>query len=417
MITGFASIPSQAGPALQPLTSPDPQIIDMIQQVNESQLYYYDSHLTAFGPHYTGTETSMRVSQYIYDEFQAMGLAVEFHNWTFHNFTDRNVVATLPGTNPASNATFIFCAHHDTAAVSPGGDDDGAGVSVVLATAKILSQYTFNYTIRFITFSGEEQGLFGSYVYARDMSRRSDNIVAAIDVDSIGFTRTTRDERTIAFSYLKRSKWIVDFGARVSMLYRNQTNMTVSPGPLIGGILLSDFHSFDWNGFDTIYVCGMALTPLYHTENDTSDKVNWPYVTKITKLLLAVVAECASTPIELQVFIATPYQGYVYVSNNPQLSLDSVKNFRLREFGLWGSTIIFGRTTLTIKVISPNDPVNVIFCLDGIMQEVLYGNASSYSWVIHKSNNYPLSGKHVVQVYVMSENVASDEINIIIYQL
>ena len=147
LLTGFASYPIQAGPALQPLTSPDPQIIDMIQQVNESQLYYYDSHLTAFGPHVTGTETSMKVSQYIYDEFHTIGLAVEFHNWTFDELTDRNVVATLPGTDLSSNATFVFCAHHDTIRNSPGADDDGSGVAAVLATAKILSQYSFKYTI------------------------------------------------------------------------------------------------------------------------------------------------------------------------------------------------------------------------------------------------------------------------------
>jgi len=138
IITGFACIPIQAGPVQQPLTSPDPDIIDMIQQVNESLLYYYNTHLTAFGPHYTGTENSMKVSQYIYDEFQMMGLSVEFHNWTFDDLTDRNVVATLPGTDTSSNGIFIFCAHHDSKEISPGADDDGSGVAAVLATAKIL---------------------------------------------------------------------------------------------------------------------------------------------------------------------------------------------------------------------------------------------------------------------------------------
>ena len=180
----------------------------------------------AFGPRVTGTETSLKVSQYIYDEFQAMGLSVEFHNWTFDDFTDRNVVATLPGTDTSSNATFIICAHHDTVRRSPGADDDGSGVAAVLTTAKILSHYSFNYTIRFITFSGEEEGLYGSYMYARDASQRGDNIVAVINSDMIGFANTTEGGRTLVFVCPERSKWIGDFVTTVSTLYRNQTNMT-----------------------------------------------------------------------------------------------------------------------------------------------------------------------------------------------
>ena len=131
--------------------------------------------------------------------FTRWGLSVEFHNWTFDDFTDRNVVATLPGTDTSSNAIFIFCAHHDTVAISPGADDDGSGVAAVLATAKILSQYSFNYTIRFITFSGEEDGLYGSYMYAHNASQRGDNIVAVIDADMIGYANTTEGGRTHYF--------------------------------------------------------------------------------------------------------------------------------------------------------------------------------------------------------------------------
>ncbi|VVB60608.1 Peptidase family M28 [uncultured archaeon] len=419
LLTGFASVPSQAGPALQPLTSPDPQIIDMIQQVNESLLYYYNTHLTAFGPRYTGTENCTKASQYIYDEFQAMGLSVKFHNWTFDKFTDRNVVATLPGTDTSSNAIFIICAHYDTVEISPGAIDDGSGVSAVLATAKILSQHSFNYTIRFIAFSGEEVGLYGSYLYARDVSRRGDNIVGVINLDEIGYSNTMEGGRTFCFLCPSRSKWIGDFALTVSTLYIKQTNMTVE---LYQNLILSDHQSFVEYGFDAIFGQQYDSDEYYyehisHSRNDTSDRINWTYITNVTKLVLAVVSELASTPLELQVIITTPYQGYSYFFNHPLLPLDFWKS---SFSSLRGTTFIVGRTELNVDVIPYDDVETVLFCIDGNINGGVWEVAQPhYNWSIHTMFNTPLVGKHTVEVYVYttSGKVAFDEINTIIYTI
>lgn len=49
----------------------------------------------------------------------------------------RNVVARIPGTAPTG--TLILMAHYDSVQVSHGGNDDGAGVSTLLETARALS--------------------------------------------------------------------------------------------------------------------------------------------------------------------------------------------------------------------------------------------------------------------------------------
>jgi hypothetical protein len=423
ILTGFASITSQAGPALQPLTSPDPQIVDMIQQVNESLLYDYLAHVTAFGPHVTGTENSMKVSQYIYDEFQTMGLAVEFHEWTFDKFTDRNVVATLPGTDLSSNATFVFCAHHDTVDVSPGADDDGSGVAAVLTTAKILSQYSFPYTIRFITFSGEEQGLYGSHMYVRDADQRGDNIVAVISPDMIGCANTSEEGQLLNFWYAEYSMWIGDFVRTVSMIYRNQIAMIAMTAPLKA--CTSDFQSFAKYGFDAIFPIIFGEDYFAHTANDTIDRINFTYLTKATKFLLAVIAELASTPIELQVMITTPYEGFFYFNNNPLfplvfkgyhlLQLERITAF-YKILGLRGTTVILGTANLNVDVIPLlNDIKYVCLCIDGGPRYVQPGGSTHYQWAI--PGPYIPIGRHSVEIYAgdSSGNVASDAINVIIY--
>jgi Zn-dependent M28 family amino/carboxypeptidase len=45
---------------------------------------------------------------------------------------------------------------------APGAGDDGSGVAAVLELARVMATHKFDATIKFVTFAGEEQGLFGS---------------------------------------------------------------------------------------------------------------------------------------------------------------------------------------------------------------------------------------------------------------
>jgi hypothetical protein len=364
-----------------------------------------------------GTENCTKASQYIYDEFQAMGLPVEFHNWNFNKITDRDVVATLPGTDTSSNATYLICAHHDTElkGVSPGAIDNGCSVAAVLAIAKILSQYTFNYTIQFISFSGEEPGLFGSYLYAREASRRNDNIIGVINMEAIGFADTTEGGRTIVFLIPERSTWLGDFANTVSLLYRNQTHLTVELSP---GAIDQDHRSFVDFGFDGI--CAYPYDDPYfegwlHTQYDSIDKINWTYFTKSTKLVLAVIAELAKTPLELQVIINKPNQEYFYFFNLPLFPLNFWKN---NYHGFRGRTFIIGSTDLNVDLIPYNNVKYVIFCIDGNFVDFRIVTAPHCGWKIHNWLNYPLFGQHRVELfaYTTSGNIAYDEINIFIFQ-
>lgn len=81
-----------------------------------------------------------------------------------------NVVADLSGAD-VSDGGLIFGAHHDTTPDSFGANDNGAGVAVMLETARLLSGLRKNLnvypgrTIRFVSFGAEEQGLQGSTAF------------------------------------------------------------------------------------------------------------------------------------------------------------------------------------------------------------------------------------------------------------
>ena len=140
------------------LLSDESTIIEMINQINESLLYDYHSGLLKFGPRYTGSISCNLAAEYIYSEFQQMGLETEFHEWRYAGFHSKNVVATLHGTDLDSSVEYVLCGHYDTVIDAPGADDDGSGTAAVLAIASVFRNYQFNHTIRFIAFSGEEVG-------------------------------------------------------------------------------------------------------------------------------------------------------------------------------------------------------------------------------------------------------------------
>ncbi len=59
----------------------------------------------------------------------------------------------------------VLGAHHDTCYNTPGVVDNTVGVASVLGMARSLVRYRPERTIRFLTFGGEEEGLYGSIMY------------------------------------------------------------------------------------------------------------------------------------------------------------------------------------------------------------------------------------------------------------
>ena len=80
--------------------------------------------------------------------------------------TSQNVVAELPGSDPAAGVLYVG-GHHDTQADSVGADDNGTGVAAVLGLASALAAVPRRRTIRLISFGTEEQLSVGSATYVR----------------------------------------------------------------------------------------------------------------------------------------------------------------------------------------------------------------------------------------------------------
>lgn len=171
-------------------------IADIIGQATIAQYQSYLRVLTGVDPvttdppyyltnRYSLGSDAARAGNWITGQFASYGLNVT-QEW-FHTLHAPNIIADLPGTTRPDDV-YVICAHYDTwhemnQLLAPGCDDNGSGTSAVLLAAKILSQFQFEGTLRFITFAGEEQGLLGSARYVS--THYGENFVATINLDMI----------------------------------------------------------------------------------------------------------------------------------------------------------------------------------------------------------------------------------------
>lgn len=220
-----------------------------------------------------------------------------------------NVVGTLQGRNPGAG-TYILCGHYDSIAKftpgwdwrtdpAPGADDNATGVACVLEAARVLSRVSFPWSIRFVAFSGEELGLWGSQAYAKEALERGDRILGVINIDMVGYN--ARFDRIQVISN-PGSVWLLDRMQEVNATYA----IGLRVDPLMDHTAIRTDHFPFWaRGYDA--VTGIEGYPperddpegfyrMYaamHTVGDVMDSLNLGLIRKVAQLCVATLAPFA----------------------------------------------------------------------------------------------------------------------------
>jgi len=93
-----------------------------------------------------------------------------------------NVIAEVPGTDPAAGV-IVIGGHLDSWDLGTGAIDDGAGVAITAAAARLVMQAgPHRRTIRVVWFGDEETGGFGGQAYARAHATEPHALVAESDL-------------------------------------------------------------------------------------------------------------------------------------------------------------------------------------------------------------------------------------------
>jgi hypothetical protein len=169
---------------------PDRKIARIVNRVEAERIQESVERLEAFGNRNSCSDTQAPgrgitpARDWVFKRFsQIKGLNVALDPYVHGNCPNTptfNVLAWLPGTTHPERLVVIG-GHYDSRTIglfdvtsdAPGANDSGSQSSVVLELAKVLSHERHSNTIVFVTFSGEEQGLFGSGSIAAKLTSAS----------------------------------------------------------------------------------------------------------------------------------------------------------------------------------------------------------------------------------------------------
>lgn len=232
----------------------------------------------------------------------------------------------IVGAHIDSRVTDVMNATSD----APGANDDGSGVALVLEAARILSREHFRATIVYAVFSGEEQGLYGSQLLADTARERNWQIVAMLNNDIVGntigqngvrvadrvrvFSEGIRASETLPQQQARRANGGEDDGPSRALARAVDHVAGTIPGGLDvfidrrpdrfgrGG----DHEPFLAAGYPAVrFSVGAENWDQQHqdlrTENgirygDTVDRMDFPYLARVTAINVAAISRLASAP-------------------------------------------------------------------------------------------------------------------------
>jgi len=234
---------------------------------------------------------------YIRGRMEALGLDVRYQNFSLYGTSLDNIEGTLSGWGPGSDVVYIACAHYDSVSndpysAAPGADDNASGTAAVLEAARILSQYRFKHTLRFVAFAAEEQGLIGSYYYAAEARSAGTDIGGVINHDMIAWDSDGNHAMDIHVGTRSDSQALGAAFLNAMTIY----GISLVPQYITSGATTSSDHARFWNqGYPAI----LAIEDLqdfnwyYHSTNDTLDKLELPYAEEFVQTMVATLAELA----------------------------------------------------------------------------------------------------------------------------
>jgi Zn-dependent M28 family amino/carboxypeptidase len=229
----------------------------------------------------------------------ALGLTTSYHTWNACGISNRNVVAEKIGATRPSEIVLIT-AHLDdlpAGSIAPGADDNASGSVGVWIAAEILRQSQFERTVRFVFFTGEEQGLCGSARYAAAVSAQ--NIVAVYNLDMLAWDASGGPVLRL---YTREAS---DPGYAGDLAIANTFVGVVNAYGLTGNLTptldtdswgYSDHASFWDRGFAAILAIEDDVNdfnPNYHKTSDRLAALNLTYFTNFVKASVGTAAHLA----------------------------------------------------------------------------------------------------------------------------
>ncbi|UCC12729.1 MAG: M28 family peptidase, partial [candidate division WOR-3 bacterium] len=170
-------------------------VADIVDLVDPDSVLAKVQRLQDFRTRLSEHDSCLAAANEIFDRFTALGMDTVYFQYHTGGHAP-NVIAVKNGTVYPDSMYAIICGHFDSYAFyspdeAPGADDNASGTAAVMEAARVMRDYDFEYSVRYIAFSGEEYGMYGSGYYAQQARNQGDSIIGVINGDMLAYVDAT----------------------------------------------------------------------------------------------------------------------------------------------------------------------------------------------------------------------------------
>jgi hypothetical protein len=310
------------------LVADDLQIIDIqtiVDQVDSNRIWDDLIAMEGIRHRTTGLAQLENTQMMIEQNFIDHNLEVEIQELPITGYVGKNIIGKYQGKGEAPDV-YIIDGHYDSVASSPGADDNATAVAGVLEAVRVLSNYNFEHTIKFIGFDLEELDLNGSIAYVTNSVSTQEPIKGVVNLEMIGYYDNTPysqsfptifqnafpDAHVLLEADSFRGNFIINAGTTAFTEFQDSfysaaqdyvpelkvinliaTNFVDLPNQ---ALLRSDHAPFWFFGRPAIMLTDGAefRNPNYHTLNDVKETLNLNFMTNVVKASIATIANLAN---------------------------------------------------------------------------------------------------------------------------
>jgi len=281
---------------------PRPAVLDtfvqrLVNKVNQDSIRAQIQRLQDFRTRYSYSDSCRAAEQYVFNYFTSLGLdSVALDPYQYQGNTWRNVIGTHLG-RVNSRKVIIVCGHMDAITyegpntLAPGAEDNASGTVMALEAARILTGENLDLSVKFIAFTGEEQGLIGSQHYAQLMRSQNVDLLGALNFDMVSWYQ---DSFGVTIRTNTASMALAQLENRMAAEY---TTLAHSVTTQVGGSDHVSFHNQGYPATGTIeYGYPPIRYPYYHTLHDSLVYLSIPLAAEVAKMAIATLATLAGYP-------------------------------------------------------------------------------------------------------------------------
>ncbi|MFZ3007411.1 MAG: M28 family peptidase [Phenylobacterium sp.] len=344
-----------AFPLLTAAAKPQPELVQIAKEVQQSRLHATVAKLVSFGTRHTLSDRKSETrgigaaERWTAAEFEAISkacggcLTVAVPKQTFTgrrvpNPTEIGAILAIQKGTTDPDRVIVISGHIDSRVTdvmdstsdAPGANDDGSGTAAVIEAARVLSKHKFPATLVFAVLEGEEQGLYGGKVLAAYAKQQGWRVEADLNNDIIGNTHGAsgvhNDRQVRVFS--EGTKAVETPEQANSRRYNGGEVDSPSRNLARFADGLADTYLKDLDvvmvyrtdrygrGGDQVEMLNAGIPAIRVTEaaehydrqhqdlrtengrayGDTLDGVDFPYLTKVTQLNVVMMAALARAP-------------------------------------------------------------------------------------------------------------------------